>query len=363
MLRPDATLTTDTKNNIMTEPRTTYRDAGVDIDAANEAVQRIKAHVRSTFTPGVLTDVGSFGGMFSLGALPSYQNPVLVSSIDGVGTKLKVAIAVGKHDTIGCDLVNHCVNDILVQGAKPLFFLDYFATGRLSPAVVEDVVKGLAAGCKEAGCALVGGETAEMPGLYAEGDYDLAGCIVGIVDRDRIIDGSRVQVGDTLIGLASSGLHTNGYSLARHVLLDGSSPLSLHEHLPLLGRTLAEELLVPHRCYAPSVAAILEEFDIHGMAHLTGGGFYENIPRVLPSDCSVVVERRSWPIPPIFSLIQERGHVPDPEMYRTFNMGIGLVLIVPAEQAPLMAHRLNALGEAAYIIGDVVRGVHEVNIP
>lgn len=347
----------------MTESRTTYRDAGVDIDAANEAVQRIKRHVRSTFTPGVLTDVGSFGGMFSLAALPTYSNPVLVSSIDGVGTKLKVAIAVGKHDTIGCDLVNHCVNDILVQGARPLFFLDYFATGKLSPSVVEDVVKGLADGCRTAGCALVGGETAEMPGLYADGDYDLAGCIVGIVERDRIINGSRVEVGDSVVGVASSGLHTNGYSLARHILLDGPSPLSLHEPMPSLGRTLAEELLVPHRCYAPSVLALLDEFDIHAMAHLTGGGFYENIPRVLPADCSVVIERRSWVVPPIFSLIQERGNVPDPEMYRTFNMGIGLVLIVPAEQAPLLAHRLNALGESANIVGDVVRGTQEVNIP
>lgn len=299
--------------------------------------------------------------MFSLSTL-SYQEPVLVSSIDGVGTKLKVAIAVGKHDTIGCDLVNHCVNDILVQGARPLFFLDYFATGKLSPSVVEDVVKGLALGCREAGCALVGGETAEMPGLYADGDYDLAGCIVGIVDKHKIINGSKVEVGDTLVGIASSGLHTNGYSLARHILLDGPNGLPLDEPIPVLGRTLAEELLVPHRCYAPAILALLDEFDIHGMAHLTGGGFYENIPRILPADCSVTVERRSWTVPPIFTLIQERGNVPFSEMYRTFNMGIGMVLIVPADQAPLLAHRLNALNESAYVIGDVVRGVHEVNI-
>lgn len=347
----------------MTDQRITYRDAGVDIDAANDAMQRIKAHVRSTFTPGVLTDIGSFSGMFSLAALPQYQHPVLVSSIDGVGTKLKVAIAVGKHDTIGRDLVNHCVNDILVQGARPLFFLDYFATGKLSPAIVEDVVKGLADGCREAGCALVGGETAEMPGLYADGDYDLAGCIVGILDRDRLIDGSRVQVGDTLVGLASNGLHTNGYSLARHVLLDNDTPLPLDEFFPNLGRTLGEELLSTHRCYAPAVLSLLDEFDIHGMAHLTGGGFYENIPRILPSDCSVTIERRNWPVPPIFSLIQERGNVPEPEMYRTFNMGIGFVLVVPPDQAPLLAHRLNALNESAYIIGDVIRGGHEVSIP
>lgn len=335
----------------------------MDIDAANEAVLRMREHIRSTFTPSVLTDVGSFGGMYSLAGILSYQEPVLVSSIDGVGTKLKVAIQVGKHDTIGRDLVNHCVNDILVQGARPLFFLDYFATGKLTPSVVVDVVKGLAEGCREAGCALIGGETAEMPGLYLDSDYDLAGCIVGVVDRPRIIDGSRIEPGDTVIGLASSGLHTNGYSLARRILLEaGENSLSLYEHIPLLGRTLSEELLMPHRCYAPSILPLLNEFDIKGMAHITGGGFYDNIPRILPVDCSVTVERRSWPVPPIFSLIQERGMVPEPEMYRTFNMGIGLVLVVAPEQAPLLAHRLNSVGESAYILGNIHRGVHEVDI-
>lgn len=323
----------------------------------------MREHVRSTFTPGVLTDVGSFSGMFSLAGLTGYADPVLVSSIDGVGTKLKVAILVGKHDTIGRDLVNHCVNDILVQGARPLFFLDYFATGKLSPSVVVDVVKGLSEGCRETGCALIGGETAEMPGLYAGGDYDLAGCIVGIVDRSRIVDGSRIEPGDTLIGLASSGLHTNGYSLARRVLLEsGEDALSPYELIPSLGRTLSEELLVPHRCYAPALLPLLDEFDIRGMAHLTGGGFYDNIPRILPSDCSVTIERRTWLIPPIFTLIQERGRVPEPEMYRTFNMGVGFIVVVAPDQAPLLAHRLNALGETAYIIGNVHRGVHEVDI-
>lgn len=347
----------------MSDERLTYRDAGVDIDAANDAVLRMREHIRSTFTSGVLTDVGSFGGMFSLGSLAAYQNPVLVSSIDGVGTKLKVAITVGKHDTIGRDLLNHCVNDILVQGAKPLFFLDYFATGKLSSNIIVDVVKGLSEACREAGCALIGGETAEMPGLYHDADYDLAGCIVGIVDRSRIINGARIEPGDTLVGLASSGLHTNGYSLARRALLEaGDRSLSLYEPIPSLGRTLSEELLIPHRCYAPSILPLLDEFDIKGMAHLTGGGFYENIPRILPADCSVTVERRTWPIPPIFTLIQERGNVPEPEMYRTFNMGIGYVLIVAPEQAPLLAHRLNAVGESAYIIGNVHRGVHEVDI-
>ena len=347
----------------MSDTPITYRDAGVDIDAGNEAVVRMREHVRSTFTPAVLTDIGSFSGMFSLAGLAGLQNPVLVSSMDGVGTKLKIAVALGKHDTIGRDLVNHCVNDILVQGARPLFFLDYFGTGKLSPSVVVDVVKGLAEGCRESGCALLGGETAELPGMYSDSEYDLAGCIVGVVERHRIIDGSRVLVGDTVIGLASSGLHTNGYSLARRVLLEGEDGgLSLYEHFPALGRTLGEELLATHRCYAPAILPLLEEFDVHAMAHLTGGGFYDNIPRILPADCSVTIERRNWPIPPIFTLIQERGSVPEPEMYRTFNMGIGLVLIVPADQAPLLAHRLNAAGESAYIIGDVHRGVHEVDI-
>lgn len=347
----------------MTDEFLTYRDAGVDIDAANDAMHRIKDHLRSTYTSGVLNDIGSFGGMFSLKQLASYEEPVLVSSIDGVGTKLKVAIAANRHDTVGRDLVNHCVNDILVQGARPLFFLDYFATGKLVPAVVADVVKGIADGCRETGCALIGGETAEMPGLYTETDYDLAGCIVGVVDRPRIIDGARVQPGDTVVGLASSGLHTNGYSLARRALLDaGANSLSLFEHIPSLGRTLGEELLMPHRCYAPAVLPLLDEFDVRGMAHLTGGGFYENIPRILPADCSVTIERRTWPVPPIFTLIQERGNVPDPEMYRTFNMGVGFVLIVAPEQAPALAHRLNAFGESAYIIGDVHRGVHEVDV-
>jgi phosphoribosylformylglycinamidine cyclo-ligase len=346
----------------MSLDRTTYRDAGVDIDAGNEAVLRMRDFVRSTFTPGVLTDVGSFGGMFALTGIGALQQPVLVASIDGVGTKLKVAVAAGRHDTIGRDLVNHCVNDILVQGARSLFFLDYFATGRLQPSIAVDIVKGLSEACREVGCALIGGETAEMPGLYAPEDYDLAGTIVGIVDRPRIVDGSRIEPGDSAVGISSSGLHTNGYSLVRRVLLDGPDGLSLYESMPSLGRTLGEELLVPHRCYANAVLPLLEEFDVHGMAHITGGGFYDNIPRVLPADCSLTIERRTWPIPPIFTLVETRGNVPEPEMYRTFNMGIGFVLILPPEQAPALAHRLNELGESAYIIGNVHRGVHEVDI-
>ncbi len=346
----------------MTQQPVTYRDAGVDIDAANEAVHRIRTHVRSTFTPEVLTDIGSFGGMFSLAGLAGLQDPVLVSSIDGVGTKVKIACAVGKHESIGQDLVNHCVNDILVQGARPLFFLDYFGTGKLQPSVLEEVVKGLAEACSSVGCALIGGETAELPGVYPDNEYDIAGTIVGVVERAKIIDGSKVAPGDTVVGLASSGLHTNGFSLARRLLLDGPNPLSLFESLPGLGRTLGEELLAPHRCYGTVMLPLLQEFDIHAMAHITGGGFYDNIPRVVPADTCVKIERRTWPVPPIFSIMQERGNVADPEMFRTFNMGIGMVVILPAEQAPSLAHRLNESGQSAYIIGDVVRGVHEVEI-
>lgn len=340
--------------------RTTYADAGVDIDAGNEAVSRMKTHIRSTFTPAVLADVGSFGGMFSLDK-NAYESPVLVSSIDSVGTKLKIAFALNRHDTIGRDLVWHCVNDILVQGARPLFFLDYFATGRLDPAVAADVVKGLAEGCRSVGCALIGGETAELPGMYYPGEYDVAGCIVGIVERHRIIDGRKVAVGDALIGLASDGLHTNGYSLARHVLLEKAG-LAVDQFLPQLNTTIGDALLAPHRCYANAILPLLDEFDIHAMAHITGGGFYDNIPRALPSDCQALVERRAWEPPAIFRLIQELGNVPEAEMYRTLNMGIGMVLVVPAEQAIYIAQRLNDAGERAYLIGNVLKGSHEVQV-
>lgn len=339
---------------------TTYADAGVNIDAGNEAVLRMKEHLRSTFTPNVLADVGSFGAMFALDK-NAVSEPVLVSSIDGVGTKLKVAFAMNRHDTIGRDLVWHCVNDILVQGARPLFFLDYFGTGRLEPQVAADVVKGLAEGCRKVGCALVGGETAEMPGMYQDGEYDLAGCIVGLVERGKILDGSRVQPGDALIGLASDGLHTNGYSLARHVLFDRAG-LTVDRYMPELGRTLGEELLASHRCYAPAVLPLLDRFDIHAIAHITGGGFYDNIPRSLPADCTAIVERRTWTPAPIFRLIQELGNVPDAEMFRSFNMGIGLVLAVPPEQAPMIVEQLIESGENAASIGHVLRGGHEVQV-
>ncbi len=346
----------------MNRPITTYRDAGVDIDAANEAVQRMKQHVRTTFTPDVLTDVGSFGGVFSLGSLAAYREPALVSSIDGVGTKVKIASQASRHRNIGHDLVNHCINDILVQGARPLFFLDYFGTGRLQPSVAEELVQGLSEACRAASCALIGGETAEMPGLYPENEYDLAGCIVGVVEREKILDGSNVRPGDAVVGLASSGLHTNGYSLARHVLLEGADALSLFEPVASLGCTLADALLAPHRCYAPSLHPLLAEFDVHGIAHITGGGFYDNIPRIAPANCCVQIDRRSWLVPPVFTLIQERGNVPDPEMFRTFNMGIGMVVILPAEQAAELSDRLSQSGCPSSIIGSVRQGVHEVEI-
>ncbi len=346
-----------------------YARAGVDIDAATDAVGRMKAHIKTTLTPGVLTDVGSFGGMFALSAFGTLQDPVLVSSIDGVGTKLKIAFATGRHDTVGKDLVSHCVNDILVQGARPLFFLDYFGTGRLEPGVAAAVVKGLADGCRAAGCALIGGETAEMPGLYEPGEYDLAGCIVGIVERSKIVNGSSVKPGDVVLGLASDGLHTNGYSLARQALLeDARMPLDAPV-AELGGVTLGEALLWPHRCYAPAVLPLLEAPPAHlnktsnsggvrikAMAHLTGGGFVDNIPRVLPGGVGVEIDKSAWEVPPLFRLIQDKGGVSEAEMFRVFNMGIGYVLIVSPEAAEDTVARLREAGETPYCLGKTTDG-------
>ncbi len=343
---------------ISQQPPSAYARAGVDIDAATDAVSRMKVHIKTTLTPGVLSGVGSFGGMFALSALGTLRDPVLVSSIDGVGTKLKIAFATGRHDTIGKDLVSHCVNDILVQGARPLFFLDYFGTGKLEPSVAADVVKGLSEGCREAGCALIGGETAEMPGLYGDGEYDLAGCIVGLVERSQIVDGSKVVVGDVVIGLASDGLHTNGYSLARQALL-GEAGIPLNSAPPELGGvTLAEALLWPHRCYARVVLPLLAEqtAPIKAMAHITGGGFVDNIPRVLPPGIGVEIDRNSWEVPPLFRLIQEKGRVTEAEMFRVFNMGIGYVLIASAEQADSVLAKFQAAGETAYRLGVTIEG-------
>lgn len=344
----------------MNDNPSAYARAGVDIDAATEAVRRMKSHIQTTLTPGVLTDVGSFGGMFALNALDTLHEPVLVSSIDSVGTKVMIAFATGRHDTIGRDLVWHCANDILVQGARPLFFLDYLGVGALEPAVTESVVAGLAQGCRAIGCALLGGETAELPALYSPGEYDLAGCIVGLVERARIVDGSAVREGDVVIGLASDGLHTNGYSLARQALLRDAG-MALDTPQPALdGVTLADALLAPHRCYAPAVLPLLSDTSlpdpIHAMAHITGGGFWDNIPRVLPPGLGVRISKAAWDVPPLFRLIQQAGNVSEDEMLRVFNMGIGYVLLVAPDCADLLLARLAASGERAFRLGSAVAG-------
>src|SRR5581483_5370340 len=320
-----------------------YREAGVDIDAGNETVRRIRSIARRTFTPGVLSDIGSFGGLYDVAAA-GCRDPVLVSSADGVGTKLAVAFMTGRHDTVGADLVNHCVNDILVQGARPLFFLDYLATGRLQPEVAEQVIAGVGRACHENGCALIGGETAEMPGFYADGEYDLAGFIVGVVERSRIIDGRSVAPGDVLVGLRSAGLHTNGYSLARHVLF-GRAGYRVEQFCPELGATLGGALLAPHRSYLASVGPLVEAGVVKAMAHITGGGITENLPRVLPAGCAAEVDRSAWEAPPIFRLIAERGSVAIEEMYRTFNMGIGMILVVAPGDGDRAIAQLRERGE------------------
>jgi phosphoribosylformylglycinamidine cyclo-ligase len=331
-----------------------YRQAGVDIDAGNEAVRRIKDLARSTYTAGVLSGVGSFGGLFALDT--SIADPVLVASADGVGTKLKVAFLAGVHDTIGIDLVNHCVNDILVQGARPMFFLDYLATGRLAPDVVEQIVRGMASACRENQCALLGGETAEMPGFYADGEYDVAGFIVGAVARDRVIDGRTIRAGDLLIGIPSSGLHTNGYSLARRIAFD-TARLRVDARVPELGASIGEVLLAPHRSYLPVIRPLLPDRTIKGMAHITGGGITDNLPRILPENLEAVVDRSAWTVPAIFSWLQRTGNVPDADMFRTFNMGVGLILVCAAADAEPLLQKLRAAGESsATVIGSVRPG-------
>jgi len=330
----------------------TYKDAGVDIDAGDFFVRKIKPYVKSTFRPEVMTHIGGFGGLF---ALKKYQNPVLVSGTDGVGTKLKIAFLTNRHDTVGIDLVAMCVNDIVVSGAEPLFFLDYFATGKLKPRAHADIVKGIAAGCKQSGCALIGGETAEMPSFYAEGEYDLAGFAVGVVEKKRIIDGSKIKPGNALIGLASSGLHSNGFSLVRKVLLEASG-YTLKDVLPELGKPLGDALLTPTRIYVKTILALQKEFDLHGLAHITGGGITENTPRMLPKGTTALIRKGAWNIPPIFSLIQQKAKIDDEEMYRDFNMGIGMVLAVPAKQAGAVIKKAKKLGEKAYLIGEIVKG-------
>jgi phosphoribosylformylglycinamidine cyclo-ligase len=327
-----------------------YTQAGVDIDAGNEAVRRIKALARRTYTAGVLSGVGSFGGLFALGR--GHADPVLVASADGVGTKLKVAFMAGVHDTIGVDLVNHCVNDILVQGAVPLFFLDYLATGRLAPDIVEAIVTGVARACEENGCALLGGETAEMPGFYQEGEYDIAGFIVGVVARDRIIDGRRIEAGDCLIALPSSGLHTNGYSLARRIVFDRLG-LGIDSAVPELGETVGAALLRPHRSYLGVVRPLLDSDVIKGMAHITGGGITENLPRTLPEGRGYRLDDRSWTVPPLFRWLQRAGGVEDAEMFRAFNMGVGLILVTSPAAVDSAIARLRSSGEPAWVLGTV----------
>lgn len=342
--------------------RLTYAAAGVDVDRGNAAVARLGAHVRRTHRPGVLGGLGGFGGLFELD-VSRYPNPVLVSGTDGVGTKLKVAFAAGRHNTVGQDLVAMCANDVAVQGAEPLFFLDYIATARIDPVQIEQIVAGIADGCALAGCALLGGETAELPGLYAAGEYDLAGFCVGVVSRERIIDGSRIRPGDALVGLASAGLHSNGYSLARRVLLraDGGA-FALAETPPALGRSVADELLQPTRIYARTLLKLYAEFDVRGAAHITGGGLSENVPRMLPAGCRARLDAATWPVPPVFGLIQQLGRVEPAEMLRTFNMGLGMVLAVPAAAAAAVAAAAVAAGEQAFVVGEVVAGETGVEV-
>ncbi|MCC2686770.1 MAG: purM [Paenibacillaceae bacterium] len=329
-----------------------YKQAGVDIAAGNEAVERMKKHVRTTYRPEVLAGLGGFGSLFSLDK-SKYEEPVLVSGTDGVGTKLKLAFAMDKHDTIGIDAVAMCVNDVVVQGAEPLFFLDYLACDKVVPAKIEAIIQGIADGCRQAGCALIGGETAEMPGMYSEGEYDIAGFTVGIVDRKKMIDGSTIQPGDVLVGLASSGVHSNGFSLVRRLLLEQQT-MKLTDRVAALGNEiLGDVLLAPTRIYVKSLLSLLEKVQVKGAAHITGGGFIENIPRMLPSGTGVRIDYGNWPILPIFSLLQQSGSISNRDMFRTFNMGIGMVLAVPADQADKALELAAQLGESAFRIGAV----------
>jgi phosphoribosylformylglycinamidine cyclo-ligase len=337
----------------LSDTKITYRDAGVDIDAGNTFVKMIKPLVKATSRPEVIADIGGFGGLFSLNG-DKYKHPVLVSGTDGVGTKLKLAFLADRHDTIGIDLVAMCVNDIVVQGAEPLFFLDYLATAKLDPEKAVQIVKGIADGCIQAGCALIGGETAEMPGFYSGDEYDLAGFTVGVVEREKIIDGSTITVGNRLIGIASSGLHSNGYSLARKIILEKMG-LGINDLLPGLDKTVADELLTPTRIYVKSILNLLRDFRINGIAHITGGGLLENVPRVLPHGCKAIIDRMRWQEPPVFAILRDGGNLDDEEMYRTFNCGIGMVLAVPEDEAEDVLIRLSGLHEQAWVIGEVAK--------
>lgn len=336
----------------------TYSDAGVDIDAATRATDKIKELAKRTFNDRTLSEIGSFGGMFD-GAFPNLQHPVLVASADGVGTKLKIAFLSGVHNTIGRDLVNHCVNDILVQGARPLFFLDYIATGKLLPETVAGVVEGIANGCRENGCVLLGGETAEMPDFYSAGEYDVAGFIVGVADRERIIDGKQIAPGDVLLALPSVGLHTNGYSLARKLFFDVAG-YTVDTYLDELRMTVGAALLQPHLSYLAALEGLLNSGVIKGLAHITGGGLTDNIPRILPEGTAVEIDKGSWPVLPVFNLMQRLGNVSEPEMYRTFNMGVGMVIVCTPEHQASIASHLSGKDEECLEIGRVVEGERDV---
>lgn len=335
-----------------------YKDSGVDIDAQDEALREVRRIARATYTPGVLSDIGSFGGLFR-GTFEGVESPILVSSTDGVGTKLRVAQGMKIHDTVGYDLVSHCVNDILVQGAKPLFFLDYYATGKLRPPVMTDVVRGMARACKENGCALIGGETAEMPGFYGDDDYDVAGFILGVVDEKHLIDGKSVREGDVLIALPSAGLHTNGYSLARRILFDKLG----HDYqtiLPEIGK-IGEALLAPHLSYLKPLMPLVEGRLLHAMAHITGGGLTDNVPRVLPDSLDARIKLGSWPVLPLFRLLAQEGGVDSAEMLRVFNMGVGMVLMVAPENVDAVSRHFGQIGQPFFFVGNVVRGSGRVS--
>jgi phosphoribosylformylglycinamidine cyclo-ligase len=344
------------KNETMNKEQSAYARAGVDILAGQRATELMKESVRVTYSPEVLAGLGAFGGLYDASSLQKMSSPVLVASTDGVGTKTKVASRLGRWDTIGQDIVNHCINDILVQGAQPLFFLDYVASSRLDPEEIAMVVHGVATACREAGCALLGGETAEMPGVYQEGEFDLVGTVVGIVEKNRILDGSNIEVGDTILGLSSTGLHTNGYSLARKVL----GPFDWRTHHPQLGCSIGKALLAVHRSYLQPVQQLWDAgVTVRGLAHITGGGIVDNLPRILPNGVGTIIRRGAWPEPPIFSLIQSEGKISDEEMFHVFNMGLGMLVIVSPEQKELVQVTLR---EEVFIVGEVVNGETKVEI-
>jgi phosphoribosylformylglycinamidine cyclo-ligase len=330
----------------------TYADAGVDIEKAKSLIDEIKKIAKKTISGGVMGEIGGFGGLFSPN-IAGMEKPVLVSSTDGVGTKLKIAFMMDKHDTVGIDLVAMCVNDIVVQGAKPLFFLDYLAMGKLEIKLATDIIKGIGKGCEQANCALLGGETAEMPGFYGQNEYDLAGFAVGLVDNSKIVDGSEIRVGHKLIGITSSGLHSNGYSLVRKICFDVLK-LKLDAYIPEFGKTLGEELLTPTKIYSETIQHIIRDLPVHGLAHITGGGIPGNIIRIIPKTCNVVIQKESWDIPPVFPFLQQAGNISDVEMMRTFNNGIGMIAVVPEIAAGEIVERLTAMKEKAFIIGEIV---------